>query len=83
MFLGLVARWDARRRYGFILSDARIDGIAEDREIYCHRSGLPKGVTALVQGQRCEFQIIPAHVPGKQAQAKIIRIVPDEMAEAA
>jgi cold shock CspA family protein len=44
MFLGTVARWNQHRAFGFILSDARLDGIGEDKEVYCHKSKLPRGV---------------------------------------
>jgi cold shock CspA family protein len=57
------------------LSDVRLDGIGEDREVFCHRSNLPKGVDCLEQGARCEFELVPPHKPGKPVQAKIIRVV--------
>jgi len=75
MHVGTVARWADFGSFGFITSDAPLDGIGEAKDIYCHRSKLPKGVTALEPGQRVEFELIPAHVEGKPVQAKVLRVI--------
>jgi cold shock CspA family protein len=80
--LGTCCRWAEYGSFGFVTSDARLDGIGEDRDVYCHRSKLPKGITSLVPGMRVEFQLIPAHVQGRPPQAKVLRII-TETAEAA
>ena len=80
MHLGTCNRWDRHRAFGFIAADTDIDGIA-DREIYVHRSGLPKGVGSLEPGQRVEFVTVPPHIAGKPVQARIICII--ETSEAA
>jgi cold shock CspA family protein len=82
LHLATCRRWNRHRNYGFLLADARLDGIGEDREIYCHKAKLPKGVPYLESGQRVEFELVPSHVPGKQPMARVVRIL-DGMAEAA
>jgi cold shock CspA family protein len=82
MFLATVSRWNRVRQYGFLLSDSHLDGIAEDREVYIHRSKLPRGCGSLQPGSRVEFTLVPSHLAGKQPQAKDIRII-ESIAEAA
>lgn len=81
MYFGTISRFNTSRAYGFILSNSPLDGIA-DREIYFHRSGMPKGIASLEQGQRVEFVTVPPHVVGKPPQAKILRII-ETVSEAA
>ncbi len=82
---GKVKFYDADKKFGFL---ARDDG----GEVYVHASALPPGTTALLKGQRVEFDIAegrrgtqalkvrllepPPSVAAKQAQA---RKKPDEM----
>ena len=75
LHLGTCCRWNAHRGFGFIASDARLDGVDEDKDVYSHASKLPKGVTALEAGQRVEFVLVPARLPGKQPQARVLRII--------
>jgi cold shock CspA family protein len=77
MHLGSVCRWNSQRAYGFILADTDIPG-ASDREIFVHRSSLPKGVRDIELGQRVEFVTKPSHIAGKQPQAKVVRIIDTE-----
>jgi cold shock CspA family protein len=79
LHLGTVARWNVQRAYGFVLSDAPVDGIP-DKEVYCHRTGLPDGVSSLERGTRVEFRLVPPHLAGKPSQAKITKIVEAEEA---
>ena len=81
LHLGTVCRWNRARGYGFLLADAQLDGIGDDREVYAHKSKLPKGVTHLERRQRVEFSLTPSHVAGKPPQAKVIRVI--EQAKAA
>jgi cold shock CspA family protein len=71
---------ESRPRF-WITSDARLDGIGEDHEIYCHKAKLPQGVAYLESGQRVEFELVPSSVPGKQPMARVVRVI--EVAEAA
>jgi cold shock CspA family protein len=80
VFFGTASRFNKARAFGFILSDSPIDRIA-DKEIYFHRTDMPRGVEELTPGQRVEFRTIRPHIVGKPPQAKIIRIV--EVSEAA
>jgi hypothetical protein len=42
--LATCCRWTQNGSYGFVTSDVRLDGLGEDRDAYCHKSKLPKGV---------------------------------------
>jgi cold shock CspA family protein len=52
MHLATVARWNHQRGYGFLTADAHLDGIPKDREVFAHKSSLPRGVDYLTPGQR-------------------------------
>jgi cold shock CspA family protein len=76
MYYGTCSRWNTQRAYGWITSDGPIDQVL-DRELFCHKSGLPKGVTALDAGTRVEFTTRPARAAGKPPEARVIRILGD------
>lgn len=80
MHLATCSRWHTGRGFGFLLADSDVPN-CRDREIFCHASDLPRGVAELIPGQRVEFLTVEAKLPGKQPQAKIVRIVAE--AEAA
>jgi len=63
--------------------DAHLDGIGEDREVYCHKSKLPRGVGYLVPGQRVEFELIASTTNRKERQARVTKIIDEATAEAA
>ena len=74
------SRWDRHRAFGFITADVHLDGIGEDREVFCHRSSLPQGLDCLEPGQRVEFELVPSRAAGRPPQAKILRIVTEARA---
>ena len=75
MHFGTVNSWNRKSGYGFLLADGPLDGIGDDREVYAHKSKLPKGVLRLERRQRVEFSLIPSHIPDKPPQAKVVRVI--------
>jgi cold shock CspA family protein len=81
MFYGICSRWNGQRGYGWITSDAPVTDVP-DRELFCHASGLPKGVRALSAGDRVEFTTRKSRAVGKPPEARVIKII-EAAAEAA
>jgi cold shock CspA family protein len=71
---GTVSRWHVERGFGFVLSDGPLDGIP-DKEVFCHRTSLPKGYTSLEPRARVEFTLHPAHLADKPPQARVTRVL--------
>jgi hypothetical protein len=82
LFYGICSRWNRERGYGWVLSDGPIDGVP-DKELFCHKSGLPKGIPFLNAADRVEFTLRPARATGKPPEAKIVRIIQTEALAAA
>jgi cold shock CspA family protein len=72
---------NGQRGYGWITSDAPVTDVP-DRELFCHASGLPKGVRALSAGDRVEFTTRKSRAVGKPPEARVIKII-EAAAEAA
>jgi cold shock CspA family protein len=75
LHLGNVSRWNRIRGFGFIASDGPVGDLARADEIYCHRTGLPEGVSSLEPGCRVEFVLAPPHMAGKPQQARVLCII--------
>jgi cold shock CspA family protein len=81
MFYGTCSRWNRVRGFGWVISDGPVDGVP-DRELFCHKSGLPKGTPYLKAADRVEFVLRPARAANKPPEARVLKIV-EPIAEAA
>jgi cold shock CspA family protein len=81
LHFGVCTVWNRMRRFGWISSDGPIETVPPDKELFCHRSSLPKGLGELQRGDRVEFTTKPARQANKPPEAVIVRVI--EVSEAA
>jgi cold shock CspA family protein len=75
LHFGVCTFWNKMRRFGWIASDGPIESVPPDKELFCHRSSLPRGLGELQRGDRVEFTTKPARQANKPVEAVIVRVI--------